>query len=40
MIGDFYEASPLKDNWKFQNVKDNVNALAPIFGKHMSNVMN
>ncbi len=31
MIGDFYEASLMKDNWIFQNVKDNVNALAPNF---------
>jgi hypothetical protein len=31
MIGDFYEASLMKDSWIFQNVKDNVNALAPNF---------
>ncbi len=29
MIGDFYQVPPLKDSWIFQNIKDNVNALAP-----------
>ncbi len=31
MIGDFYQAPLVKDSWIFQNIKDNVNALAPIF---------
>jgi len=31
MTNDFYQAPPMKDNWIFQNVKDNVNALAPNF---------
>jgi hypothetical protein len=25
----------MKDNWIFQNIKDNVNALHQTFGKHM-----
>jgi hypothetical protein len=29
MIGDFFQASHVKDGWIFQNIKDNVNALAP-----------
>jgi hypothetical protein len=40
MASDFYQAPPMKDNWIFQNIKDNVNALTSNFGKHMSNVMN
>jgi hypothetical protein len=31
MIGDFYQTPPLKDGWIFQNIKNNVNALTPIF---------
>jgi hypothetical protein len=31
MIGDFYQAPPMKDNWIFQNIEDNVNALTPDF---------
>jgi hypothetical protein len=31
MIGDFYQASFVKDSWIFQNIKDNVNALTPNF---------
>jgi hypothetical protein len=31
MTFDFYQAPLVKDNWIFQNIKDNVNALAPIF---------
>ncbi len=31
MTSDFYQAPHMKDNYIFQNVKDNVNALAPIF---------
>jgi hypothetical protein len=31
MIGDFYQAPFVKDSWIFQNIKDNVNALAPNF---------
>jgi hypothetical protein len=27
MIGDFYEAPLVKDNWNFQNIKNNINAL-------------
>jgi len=30
----------MKYNLIFQNIKDNVNALAPIFDKHVSNVTN
>jgi hypothetical protein len=40
MTSDFYQAPPVKDSWIFQNIKNNVNALTPNFGKHMSNVMN
>jgi hypothetical protein len=29
MIGDFYQKPLVKDSWNFQNIKDNVNALAP-----------
>jgi ATP-dependent DNA helicase PIF1 len=29
MIGDFYQEPLVKDSWIFQNIKDNVNALAP-----------
>ncbi len=31
LTGDFYQASLVKDSWIFQNIKDNVNALAPNF---------
>ncbi len=31
MVGDFFEAPIVKDSWIFQNIKDNVNALAPNF---------
>jgi hypothetical protein len=31
MIGDFYQTPLVKDSWIFQNIKDNVNALAPNF---------
>jgi hypothetical protein len=31
MISDFYQAPLLKNNWIFQNIKDNVNALTPNF---------
>ncbi len=31
MIGDFYQTTLAKDSWIFQNIKNNVNALAPIF---------
>jgi len=31
MINEFYQAPPVKDSWIFQNIKDNVNALSPIF---------
>jgi hypothetical protein len=31
MIGDFYQAPLVKDSWIFQNIKNNVNALAPTF---------
>jgi len=31
LIGDFFQAPPVKDNWIFQNIKNNVNALAPNF---------
>jgi hypothetical protein len=31
MTSDFYQAPPVKDSWIFQNIKDNVNALTPIF---------
>jgi hypothetical protein len=40
MISYFYQTPPMKDNWIFQNIKDNVNALTPIFNKCMYNVMN
>ncbi len=33
MTSDFYQAPPMKDNWIFQNIKDNVNAFAPNFGQ-------
>jgi hypothetical protein len=33
MTSDFYQARPMKDSWIFQNVKDNVNALTPIFSQ-------
>jgi hypothetical protein len=29
MTSDFYQIPPMKDSWIFQNIKDNVNALAP-----------
>ncbi len=28
---DFYQTPPMKDSWIFQNIKNNVNALSPIF---------
>ncbi len=31
MIGYFYQAPPTKDNWIFENIKDTINALTPIF---------
>jgi hypothetical protein len=31
MIGDVYQTSLMKDSWIFQNIKNNVNALAPNF---------
>jgi aspartate/glutamate racemase len=31
MTCDFYQTSLVRDNWMFQNIKDNVNALTPIF---------
>jgi hypothetical protein len=31
MIGDFYQAPLVKDSWIFQNIKNNVIALAPNF---------
>jgi hypothetical protein len=31
MTGDFYQATPMKDSWIFQNTKNNVNALTPNF---------
>jgi hypothetical protein len=31
MIGDFFQAPLMKDSWIFQNIKDNVNTLAPNF---------
>jgi hypothetical protein len=31
MIGDFFQAPLMKDSWIFQNIKDNVNILAPNF---------
>ncbi len=31
IIGDFYQTHLVKDNWIFQNIKDNVNAHAPNF---------
>jgi len=31
MISDFYQTSLVKDSWIFQNIKNNVNALAPTF---------
>ncbi len=40
MTSDFYQTPLVKDSWIFQNINDNVNALAPIFDKYMSNVMN
>jgi hypothetical protein len=30
----------MKDNWDFQKIKNNVNALNLIFDKHMCNVNN
>ncbi len=38
MTGDLYQAPPVKDNWIFQNIKDNVNALTPNFSYEL-NVM-
>ncbi len=31
MTSDFYQTSPMKDSWIFQNIKVNVNALPPNF---------
>jgi hypothetical protein len=31
MTSDFYQTPPMKDSWIFQNIKDNVNALATFF---------
>jgi len=31
MTNDYYQAPLVKDSWIFQNIKDNVNALAPNF---------
>jgi len=31
MTSDFFQAPPIKDNCFFQNIKDNINALAPNF---------
>jgi hypothetical protein len=31
VTGDFYQATPVKNSWIFQNIKDSVNALAPNF---------
>jgi hypothetical protein len=31
MTCDFYQTSLVKDSWIFQNIKNNVNALAPKF---------
>jgi hypothetical protein len=40
MTSDFYQTPLVKDSWIFQNIKDNVNALAKTIWRHMSNVMN
>ncbi len=39
MTSDFYQAPLMKDTWIFQNIKNNVNTLTQVLGKHMSNVM-
>jgi len=31
MTYDFYQTPHVKDNWMFQNIKDNFNALTPNF---------
>jgi hypothetical protein len=31
MTCDFYQVPHMKDNWIFQNIENNVNALTPIF---------
>jgi hypothetical protein len=31
MTNDFFQKPLVKDSWIFQNIKDNVNALAPKF---------
>ncbi len=31
MTTDFYQAPLMKDSWIFQNIKNNVNAITPIF---------
>jgi hypothetical protein len=31
MTNDFFQKSPIKDSWIFQNIKDNTNALTPNF---------
>jgi len=31
MTSDLYQSPLVKDNWIFQNIKDNVNALSPNF---------
>ncbi len=41
MIGDFYQAPPMKDSWILQNVNYNFNALTPIFWQtHFQFVVN
>jgi hypothetical protein len=35
MTCDFYQTPLVKNSWMFQNIKDNVNALTPFFGKHV-----
>jgi hypothetical protein len=40
MMSDFYQTPLVKDSWIFQSINDIVNALTPIFYKHMSNFMN
>jgi hypothetical protein len=31
MTSDFHQTPIMKDNWIFQNIKNNVNAITPIF---------
>ncbi len=40
MTSDFYQTPLLKYCWIFQNIEYNINALAPNFYKHMSNLIN